>query len=636
MRLKTKKRYNRKKTYKHRAHTRNKRSQRGGAFVSFITAEENKDHRNKPGINVKYNASDKTWLIGDSDWHQRNYTFGELHRGAKDDRYVLFITELLKKDINFNSFKTPGRTKDLGKGILLSNALFCKLFITSAPDSLGKIYPQLVQKFHEKKLTCDTSSSAASSSAAASSAAASSAASSSAASSSAASFRPLPVWARGGVVVAPAQVNQTNLISLTQLITDMGYNLDKETLTRILISNRNNVEMAIHAIIESAPPPPQPQPPSFVMPPPPPSVYPPPPSYPPPPPSFVPPQYPPPPSAAPPPIWERRVDNKNGRVFYYNTQTKEMAWDAIPIPIPIPSIAVPPPSAPPQPPPSAPPQPPPCQIVFMDYKSSPPTVIGKIRYVRYEELIKSETPLNVINSVCKTAQFPFIGDAYAIQIHSRLIDWADGMIMCNPSPSVERPSYAALKAQSSRMKLQFANDHTITEVDGDGWCLYRSLIGIYLQKDPGSITRLRNFAQTITLTIFKTPDYVDYAKNYAVNEHPDFGYKSNADIIEQMLVSGIRMDIGIEDMLKLISIPNLDDINMPCLYPDVTWMIGQIAALILKKNIFVFSNPQNIQLSNSYSGTISTNPADQIYLLIDGNHFTVINFKVKPTVSFDP
>ena len=96
------------------------------------------------------------------------------------------------------------------------------------------------------------------------------------------------------------------------------------------------------------------------------------------------------------------------------------------------------------------------------------------------------------------------------------------------------------------------------------------------------------------------------------------------------------MNIGIEDMLQLISIPNLDDIKFPCLYPDITWMIGQIAALILKKNIFVFSNPQNIQLSNSYSGTISTNPADQIYLLIDGNHFNVINFAVPPTVSFDP
>jgi hypothetical protein len=244
----------------------------------------------------------------------------------------------------------------------------------------------------------------------------------------------------------------------------------------------------------------------------------------------------------------------------------------------------------------------------------------------------------VINEVCTSAAtIPFIGDQYEKQIRSRLIDWAEGMIRCNHHQpfSFERPLYTELKAQSSRMKLKLSvKDHNITEVDGDGWCLYRALTKMYLQKDPASITKLRQFAQMITLTIFHTPDYRNYAKNYTTNEYPGI-YSSNADMTEEMPVCGISMQIGIEDMLQLISIPNLDNIKIPCLYPDITWMIGQIAALILMKNIFVFSSPQNIQLTAKYSGTQSTAPGDQIYLLIHGKHFSVINFTQQPIVSFD-
>jgi hypothetical protein len=286
--------------------------------------------------------------------------------------------------------------------------------------------------------------------------------------------------------------------------------------------------------------------------------------------------------------------------------------------------------------PSAAPAPSDCEIKFVElYSDTYGRVIGNVSYTEFERRITSKTPLVVINEVCTPANIPFIGNAYEKQIHSRLIDWAEGMIRCNQHqlPSFERPRYTELKAQSSRMKLTLSvNDRTITNVDGDGWCLYRALTEMYLQKDPASITKLRQFAQMITLTIFHTLDYLNYAKNYATNEYPGV-YNTNADMVERMPVCGVHMNIGIEDMLQLISIPNLDDIKIPCLYPDITWMIGQIAALILRKNIFVFSNPQN--MTAQYSGTQSTAPGDQIYLLVNDKHFSVINFTQQPIVSFD-
>lgn len=69
----------------------------------------------------------------------------------------------------------------------------------------------------------------------------------------------------------------------------MGYQLDEETLTKILINNDNNVANATIEIWEQHEQPPQ---------------------------SAV---------ASP---WERRVDSQNGQVFYYNTETKELSWNA--------------------------------------------------------------------------------------------------------------------------------------------------------------------------------------------------------------------------------------------------------------------------------------------------------------------
>jgi hypothetical protein len=75
--------------------------------------------------------------------------------------------------------------------------------------------------------------------------------------------------------------------------------------------------------------------------------------------------------------------------------------------------------------------------------------------------------------------------------------------------------------------------------------------------------------------------------------------------------------------VKLISIPNLTEKNHPCVYPELDQCIGQAAAYILQKNIFIYDQLGN--LVGKYSGTDSTAPKDQIVLVnTGGNHFDII------------
>jgi hypothetical protein len=89
-------------------------------------------------------------------------------------------------------------------------------------------------------------------------------------------------------------------------------------------------------------------------------------------------------------------------------------------------------------------------------------------------------------------------------------------------------------------------------------------------------------------------------------------------------VNGIDMTITVEQLVKLISIPNLSDKQFPCVYPDLDQFIGQVAAYILNKNIIVYD--QEGDLAGKFYGTDSTSPSDQIYLVHNdaGNHFDVI------------
>ena len=118
----------------------------GGSFKSFITADDNPERgKSGKGIDVKLekdrSGNPTAWLIGgDALWDE---PFEELKKGAKGGRYKKFIDELMKTYPRFNNFTQP----DVHKGIKLTHAMFCKLFM---PDSvLGRLYPDMVKKLKQ-------------------------------------------------------------------------------------------------------------------------------------------------------------------------------------------------------------------------------------------------------------------------------------------------------------------------------------------------------------------------------------------------------------------------------------------------------------------------------------------------------
>ena len=96
-------------------------------WKSVITADDNVVHdlttstipaTLEEGVDIKYRVSqsrEREWLIGG-----KEYTVGELLQGAKGGRYINVI-EVLK----CNGVDLP----DLQKGIILTDAEFCKFFI---------------------------------------------------------------------------------------------------------------------------------------------------------------------------------------------------------------------------------------------------------------------------------------------------------------------------------------------------------------------------------------------------------------------------------------------------------------------------------------------------------------------------
>ena len=130
------------------------RRKTGGSFDSFITADNNRAHyesgKTRKGIDVKLqkdrSGNPNAWLIGgDAPWDD---SFEELKNGAKGGRYKAFIAELFKTYPRFNNFTQSDR------GIKLSHAMFCKLFMRDSV--LGRMYPILIAKVNKTpQLKCD-------------------------------------------------------------------------------------------------------------------------------------------------------------------------------------------------------------------------------------------------------------------------------------------------------------------------------------------------------------------------------------------------------------------------------------------------------------------------------------------------
>ena len=90
------------------------------------------------------------------------------------------------------------------------------------------------------------------------------------------------------------------------------------------------------------------------------------------------------------------------------------------------------------------------------------------------------------------------------------------------------------------------------------------------------------------------------------------------------------------ELVKLISVPKLSDTFKPCLYPILIYNIAQIAAMIFKRNIFIFND--QLKCVQQYCGTESLDPTHQIFMLnTNANHFDIIKLSagVSPIVRVD-
>jgi len=253
MRLKTKKRYNRKKnatttakkTYKRRVQTK-KRCHRGGgpedSYVDFIDEE---DHSG--GIHVRYNESvpDKMWLIGPSSWP---WTFRRLSEGVgmwgKNGQYIPFIkawnqdAEAHSTPITPSDFLYQNKDVDSSYGMVISDAQFRRIFIEGALSILYNdlgLYSELGRKYRALHLqTVDLDDGVVS-------------IEDPSLAPPAPAQREVPHPSLSAVAPpAPAQpeVLQTRLELLTAIVKTMKYPLDQETLTKILIKNNNDVGKA--------------------------------------------------------------------------------------------------------------------------------------------------------------------------------------------------------------------------------------------------------------------------------------------------------------------------------------------------------------------------------------------------------
>jgi len=203
-----------------------------------------------------------------------------------------------------------------------------------------------------------------------------------------------------------------------------------------------------------------------------------------------------------------------------------------------------------------------------------------------------------------------VTDATSLDI---ALNWADASHQCNSFYAAsfreyvtnnEKQSYEDLVNESLAMDV-VATKITIIqkrEVPNDGWCFYRAVLTA-AQRNPD----VRKFAQAITYCVTKIFTNTEDAMKQSLNTR----------------VNGIQSRITVAQLVKLISIPNLTEKNHPCVYPELDQCIGQAAAYILQKNIFIYDQLGN--LVGKYRGTASTKLDDQIVLVnTGGNHFDII------------
>jgi hypothetical protein len=193
------------------------------------------------------------------------------------------------------------------------------------------------------------------------------------------------------------------------------------------------------------------------------------------------------------------------------------------------------------------------------------------------------------------------------------LNWADASHQCNSFYAAsfqeyvtnnEKQNYEDLFMKSLTMVGTAINPISIKtkKVADDGWCFYRAVLTA-AQRNPN----VRKFAQAITYCVTKIFTNTEDAMKQSLN----------------IRVNGIQSRITVAQLVKLISIPNLTEKNHPCVYPELDQCIGQAAAYILQKNIFIYDQLGN--LVGKYSGTDSTKLDDQIFLVNTGrNHFDII------------
>ena len=174
--------------------------------------------------------------------------------------------------------------------------------------------------------------------------------------------------------------------------------------------------------------------------------------------------------------------------------------------------------------------------------------------------------------------------------------------------------------------LGIRDNHTIIEVADDGWCFYRAMLVAMGNpagsgQDAGAIRILREFALAISWIIVNPCPY-------APRVLQQFGVDMNEQIRDYP-VNSSHMTITAMELVKLISVPKLSDVNKPCLYPVLRYNIGQIAAMIFRKNIFIL-NDSLTECEEQYCGTDSIAPQDQIFMRNKGrNHFDVIQLSAR-------
>jgi hypothetical protein len=110
------------------------------------------------------------------------------------------------------------------------------------------------------------------------------------------------------------------------------------------------------------------------------------------------------------------------------------------------------------------------------------------------------------------------------------------------------------------------------DVSDDGWCFYNALLTA--SGKPHTMQDCRQFALEITKAIIAN---VKDPMRTHINE----------------TVSGYNLRITVEQLIKLISIPNFNSKKNPCVYANPDQYIGNAAAVILNKNILIYNDNGN-------------------------------------------